>query len=406
MSDRLARFRGYMTSLNATDATTALGNGHYVTTPGDVAADRLAARLQLQPAASMAIVGGIGSGKTTQLLVLRDKLEAAGDVRAIYIDVAELVDLAQVRAGVIVALAGQATGRLIADNAPVIARAKQQFDGWVHGQTVVVTVDPHDYEPDMNDLDDLHDRDARVEPRWIPGRVVPPRRPLLPNVLETVEPLRCLRRALGAQHIVLLLDSIDRFSDFKPLSTVVEQDVRALASAGIGVVMATPLRALFGTWRVVLDHFESFEYLPPIDVDHDGGRKFLTRVLRARVPAEGVADDAVADLASLSGGILRDFLMLARQAAEEAYLSGSDRIEVAHARIAADRFGRKHLFGVTPAQLDILQRLRRLREFVPTGDDDLALLVTRRVIEYQRVRVEYALHPTIEPLLKQLAHAA
>lgn len=107
------------------------------------------------------------------------------------------------------------------------------------------------------------------------------------------------------------------------------------------------------------------------------------------MPQDGFEPTARKALAKSSGGVLRDLLQLARLAAEEAYLSGAQRIEEPHVRAAADIFGRKHIFGVTPTELATLQRLRQRQEFVPTSDDDLALLTTRRVLEYQRARVEY-----------------
>lgn len=390
-----------MASLNATDPASAVAQGLYVPTPGTVAAERLVTRLQLQPSAALAVVGGIGSGKTTQLLVARDKLEKTGDAHAIYVDVAEKHDISRMEPGILAVVAGLAMGQRFcapgaeySDRADVdraLAEIRAQASG-----PMVRQEELEDCDPALEGLVQL------------PARLVPPSHERSWAVTAMESQVAVLLRALRETkpHVVLLVDSLDRLVDREAFVTVVEQDVRALSELGIGVVMAAPLRSLYGVWRATLDHFETFEYLPPVDVENKKGAAFLGQVLQARIPADGLEAVARTVLVESSGGVLRDLLQLARLAVEEAYLSGAQRIEETHVRAASDVFGRKHIFGVTPTELATLQRLRRHQEFVPTSDDDLALLTTRRVLEYQRGRVEYAPHPTLVPLLEQLAHAA
>ena len=129
----------------------------------------------------------------------------------------------------------------------------------------------------------------------------------------------------------------------------------------------------------------------------------MIRILRARADVAILPDDTCLQLAECSGGVLRDLITLAQAAGEEAYLAGADVITPEHVEIAADAFGRKHLLGLGPDELEVLQRVRTKGIFVQTSDKDLALLVTRRVLEYQNGRPRYAVHPTIRPLLEQLA---
>ena len=72
-------------------------------------------------------------------------------------------------------------------------------------------------------------------------------------------------------------------------------------------------------------------------------------------------------------------------------------------KTAIDTFGRKHLQGLRPPELEILQRVRANGSFLHTSEDDLALLMTRRVLEYRGGGpVRYAVHPAIERLLAEL----
>jgi hypothetical protein len=96
--------------------------------------------------------------------------------------------------------------------------------------------------------------------------------------------------------------------------------------------------------------------------------------------------------------------MLAQLACVEAYLNGADRVSSPEVATAVNTFGRKHLQGLRPAELEVLQRVRTTGSFVQTSEDDLALLMTRRVLEYRNQgNPRYAVHPTIEKLLQELA---
>jgi hypothetical protein len=102
--------------------------------------------------------------------------------------------------------------------------------------------------------------------------------------------------------------------------------------------------------------------------------------------------------------VLRDLLTLAQSACVEAYLDGGDQVESTEVAAAIDTFGRKHLQGLRPAELDVLQRVRTKGTFVQASEDDLALLMTRRVLEYrEQGHLRHAVHPTIESLLEGLA---
>jgi hypothetical protein len=59
--------------------------------------------------------------------------------------------------------------------------------------------------------------------------------------------------------------------------------------------------------------------------------------------------------------------------------------------------------GLRVGEIEVLQRVRRHGTFVQTSEEDLALLMTRRVLEYRDSgSPRYAVHPTIEPLLRDL----
>jgi hypothetical protein len=208
----------------------------------------------------------------------------------------------------------------------------------------------------------------------------------------------------SSPHWVLLIDALDRVSDLGRFSTLVQGAIGKLRSLNFGIVLIGPLMALYGIERIILDRFDRVWHLPSVDVqDDEQGRDFLRSVLRARDTENLISETASEKLIRLSGGVLRDLMTLTQISGEEAYVDGADRIEVRHVNIAADAFGRKHLVAVDSEQLAVLQAVRTKGTFVQTSEKHLALLASRRVLEYTNGQPRFAVHPTIETLLAQIA---
>lgn len=405
MMARLERFRGYMARLNPADrALQDVCDGLYVPRPGRSAADEIAARLELDPASSHLVVGGIGSGKTTQLVVARDRLGALPDTHAEYIDVADLHDLTELRPGILTVLAGHALARMLVD-APTDDETRSALDQvrrWAVGGLEWVEVDPFEYQSEPDEPDD----DCRyydiVEHKPL---LVPPQKPIDMSVQHKAAALARLRAAVAARfpHVVLLFDSLDRLTDPSVFAAVVEEDVRAIQKTGIGLALVGPLGSMYGPHRSVTDHFQHFYFQGAVDVRSDpAGRAFLVELLHRRAGADLLPGASAARLAEWSGGVLRDVIALARAAGEEAYMRGAERVEEEHVAAAADAFGRQLVFGLSPSEIEVLRRVADEGSFVQTSDRDLALLVTRRVLEYPTGSPRFAVHPTVLPLLQQL----
>jgi hypothetical protein len=85
-------------------------------------------------------------------------------------------------------------------------------------------------------------------------------------------------------------------------------------------------------------------------------------------------------------------------------MDGGETIGVHEVDSAIDSFGRKHMQGLKPEEIEVLQRVRKDGAFVQTSEDDLALLMTRRVLEYRNNgHPRYVVHPTIKKFLGEIA---
>ncbi|HET7505408.1 MAG TPA: hypothetical protein VFK02_30520 [Kofleriaceae bacterium] len=358
----------------------------YIDRPRSVSA-RIAAQIELAPASSYLLVGGVGSGKTTELLAAERRIAGRTDVTTLYVDISKQHDIGKMAPGVVVAQVGLALadelqrGGISTD---YIQRARDVAFGY-----------SEDWDP----------YNGQSDGEYIPGILTVPDEPP-ESVRRARVPFEGLLKEVRTriQNLVVLLDGLDRMTDLQAFEQLVIHDIKVLTSLGVGVVLVGPLRTMYGLDRVVADRFDDFHYQPWIDVIQDpAGRDFLSAVLTKRA-MEAFDPPGIDALVDASGGVMRDLLSLAQTALVETYMDGGERVGSHEVDDAVAAFGRKHLQGLRPSELKVLQRVRTDGVFVETSEDDLALLMTRRVLEYRvQNQPRYAVHPTIEGLLRRLA---
>lgn len=333
--NRLDLFRQHMARLDATAGPREIiEGGYYVAPPGKSVAEELVARLSLKPSSSHMVLGGVGSGKTTQLMMVCEELNRIADIAAGYIDVSEHCDLK----------------RLDADDLAIMLA--QEFVR--HGNELL-----------GKESDELGDVEQAAEDfdkalAW-QGE--------FGSQTGLWRPVQDLRRTLAQTkpHFLIVFDSLDRLDDMNRFEHVVTSWLPRLAELELGVVLTAPLATLYDTRRVLLDRVDRYYHLPWMDVREDANREFLAQVLRARIPVSLCPDTSCIRLIELSGGVLRDLIALTQSAVEEAYVEGADTVTLEHVQLVADAFGRKHLLGLDPEDLAILQKVRTSGSFVPSS---------------------------------------
>lgn len=397
-SQRRDRFRQFMENLSATGSPPANGlSKFYVPRPGISIGQKIAKRVELQPAFSHLVVGGVGTGKSTQVILAQQLINEGPDARALYVDVSQEHDLAQLQAGVLTVIAGLAITRHLEQEGHTLDRNARQFQRWAKGYTEWYSSDDDpDFEPDFEPPNE------RLTAVTVKPVIVPPEPPLTPKLKSHADALKLLvEMAVGieSKQFVVVFDSLDRLVNMSVFDAVVSEDIRAIRQCGVGVVAVGPLPVVFGSNRVIADRFDYLDQVPAVDFSSRAEADFLRDVIWSRVPREMVDAEALSALIRSSGGVLRDLILLAKAAAEESYVSGADSIGMQQVATAADAFGRRLMLGLDEDDLEILRRVKKRKQFVQTSDREVALLVTRRILEYGAGLPTYAVHPTIAPLL-------
>ncbi len=388
----------------------AIERGFYVARPGRSAVSVISGRLELVPTASFLLIGGIGSGKTTELLMTAKTLNDLDDTRAFYIDVSAIHDIKNMPAGTLTVVAGLELAKHISDfsDDPEAEAARDELVKIARGYSIYVDgVDPNpgdgDSDPDYADMV-FHVPGAIQRPETEARRLSEDVSHRSQLVKKLCAPLRRIKPDIDS-NIVLLFDSLDRKYELEDFKGIIHEDVEALQRIGIGVVLTAPLGMMHGEARIMVQqYFQDRTYLQTaVDIQDDPrALEFLTNIIHARAPHEMIPEDACRALAKASGGVLRDMIALAHSALQEAYAHGGDRVEVKHVERVAKAFGRNLMTGVSEREHRSLSRVLYENRFLDSPFGDSFLLASQRIIVHSTAdgEMKYSVHPTIEEFIE------
>jgi hypothetical protein len=399
MSNRLKLFRERMAAFEgAANPSEAIESGYYVHAPGKLLVDTISGRIALRPSSSHLLLGGIGSGKTTQLLVACKQINEIEDTHAIYVDVSLYTDISKLKSGIITAIIGLELANLMKDSED--ENVTQYTDliyklafGYEESSIMIGIKHP------ISDTSPLNKEVIKVKHEGI----IADKSELYGN-LQLVKTVSELSEATSEKYgnLVFLLDGLDRLYDSKIFIQLISTDVKAISDAGIGLVLVGPLTTIYGDYRdTVNEQLDYFYYQPFFDVENDlNSYSFFEKIIQTRSSGEFIEKSAIKALILSSGGVLRDFINLAQASIEATYLSGENEVHEYHVINAVDNFSRNQLLGISDDELKIIKRTLKTEKFIPRTDEDLRLLVRRLILEYRTPKKRYAVHPAIKFIIE------
>lgn len=413
---RQDRFRAFMRRFNPTAPPGHCIAQDLVVEQSSSEIAKMAVRADLEPGSQQLVVGGIGSGKSTQLLLIMRRLSDQAKTIPLYIDITRETDVARLNPGAVLASVGLHLLKRCerdATAAPKLDSVSGQIRKFALGETKEVWVTDYDYPPYGDDYppsDDDYlpiDEDDREPGHYvaqkIPGKlrpVSPAFPPLNRDLEEIAEPFRELLAAArdDGAIIVVILDGLDRLTSPGRFWDVVYQDFRLLRKLEISVIAAAPLSILFGVARPISEYVDSVYHLPVFDPKVS---RFPMQVLEKRNAAELMDAGTMEAVARGSGGVLRDLISLARSAATESYLAGGETISQLHVAKAVRELGDSYFLGLGKNHLGVLKQLKREGAFRVDDPASLELLFTRRVLEYHEPQPRYEIHPALAQLMDE-----
>jgi hypothetical protein len=220
--------------------------------------------------------------------------------------------------------------------------------------------------------------------------------------------LAALLRERRPNEQVVLADGWDRTLYPDTFRTMVASDLSKFDE--IGLVCVGPPQLMVDAPSLEGQWFDRIEFCGAIDPSIESGVKFLDKVLSHRSGGE-LTSEVRAELIMASGGILRDLLLLARAAVEEAYISGDDRVTSQHTATAASRMGRsllrvvgaemwKHMLAMVPEGFEAPGGPALISLKMSEGPISRQLILNRLVIPLPGGIARYIFHPCIVPFLR------
>lgn len=412
--NRRQRFRAFMRRLNPTGSPKlTIEEGLIYEDPDRSVFRKMAATADLRTGSQQLVVGGVGSGKTTELLLAERRLREEHENVVAYVDVSAETDLSSLTPGALLAalglqlplfLRGKIDASALAESPQEsLKEAYKEIRSIALGKTKRVWVDYPDYldepiEPSLAPPPDDWPGPGYYQSVTTPGKLKRPFPPIREDVGKLAEQLRPFLQLVRSadKELIVLFDGLDRLITADKFWVVVEQDLRSLKDLGISVLAAGPLSVMYGPGRQIKDHFDEVHHLSTVIADPEVS-SFTVEVLRLRGVNELMNDELIAKTCAFSGGVLRDLIMLASNAGENAYLDDADEILPHHLDLAIEQLGKSYMLGLGTQQLTVLRKLLCDGSFSTATPENMQLLVTRRVLEYSRSK--YAVHPSLVPLL-------
>ena len=402
---RRDKFRAFMQGFNPT------APGRDVIKAGLVCEDlhrflfrRLAGRADLEPGSQQLLVGGVGSGKTTELLLGERWLREQGHVLPLFIDISAETDLSSLNAGSLLASFGMHVAWQLYDDFHVwtevnertekLRETYKRVDGYAYGKQVKRRMAP----PENLRAEVI---DSSAPPRnsfitvEVPGKLKPPLPALARDIGDIRQPLEEFLSAAREinQDIVVIFDGLDRLLDPTKFWSVVYQDLRVFRELKVSVLVTAPLSVLFGVGvgQSVSDHFDRVHHLTVVATDVEPA--LLWSVLEKRRGSELLSHQAADLICKFSGGVLRDLISLARDAAEEAYVSDRDSITATDVEKVVHQLGTGYLRGLGPDAIKTLLDVENSKSFPVDQAANVELLLTRRVLENSST--DFRVHPAL-----------
>ncbi len=353
---------------------------------------------ELNRGTQMALVGGIGSGKTTELLLTMDRLRRHDDAVNVFLEASEFTDFSETNPGAMLAAIGLRLFAMIGERFGEPSEQVQLAGGKLRKLALERT---EWIEEPPNYLEGYDNYDNNLVPVHVPGLMKPRFPELKERVREVQDLLETVLKPFNERdsQITVIVDGLDRLIEPTRFREFAEQDLRAIRGMQVTIIVAVPLLLWYDKSRFLQDYFDVVRHIPAAAVNpKESG--FLKAILKRRGADKLMSTASINEICRFSGGVLRDLLELTQSAAQYAYRDAEDRIGKQHVRAAVQQLGNRYLAGIGAARTRIIRRLLRDKRFSLNDDDSKALLVGRQVLEYSKEGRDYfLLHPTLVDVL-------
>lgn len=315
---------------------------HYLAPPDSGLHGWITKTIARDPTSQLLAIGGIGSGKTTELLRAQELIEERKLARAWHVPLDAYFDLGNLGEGRLVTLAGLAMLSVL--------RERETPPADLHEAAVAL----HKMLRSDREVTAPLASKGYAKLHHTPAPPIPAAD--LARSIETLVRRWRDGRAEG-EGIVLLVDALDRRNFFDFL-TATSADLPILREIGVGVVIVGNIE-----WRhdLTIDRSDTFDAVrlhPSFDPAMQRDASFLHDVLMKRAP--DVFSPELADtIVGASGGVLRDLIRIGRETVSEAIDREASSVSADDLALALDNFRDGRLAMLRESEREALRAIER-----------------------------------------------
>jgi energy-coupling factor transporter ATP-binding protein EcfA2 len=397
MKNRLELFREKIAAFDgAADPIHAIEKGYFTEEPHQSSTNALFKRISLRPQSKILLIGGIGSGKTTQLLRLQQLFQQHPDsgIYPHYIDVTEYTKPNDIQAGTLDAIIGLELISLLEKNGLQVDEIRRTYiKEFAYGSAIS--------DRELRQLTLAATNITKNISNILPG-VLSSRPRSADSLNRSVQVLASLVEDFQnkfKQTPYFLFDGLDRVDETENFTRMVSS--ASQQNTGIGFTIVGAASLIYSSFIDSIDGiFNHVEYRSAFDVEQDEeARTFFENVLIVRA-GQGFSQEAeMQDLIRFSGGVLRDLVNLAQESIQEAYLADAETIEPEHVAKAVRSMGRAKMLGLDKERYRTLANLTQHQLETLTSPEEIYLLSSGRILEYRFPDRRFDIHPVLKELL-------
>ena len=224
------------------------------------------------------------------------------------------------------------------------------------------------------------------------------------DLLDSVDMLSHEVQKNTGRRVLMIVEDLDK-TDLQTAKQLFYEHARSLLAPDVSIIYTFPTALRHDNdFMQIQMNFPNTQVLPNLKVEsRDGapdpeGLACVREILTRRVEEGLFSDEGLADLISMSSGIPRELVALARQACLEARTKQKPRVEPDDVARAVRRKRTDYQVLLTETQLDLLERVHAEKR-VENDEEHRALLHNLSALEYRNDEVWHDVHPLVVPLL-------
>lgn len=359
------------------------------------------------------ISGHRGSGKTTELFRLKQRLEQ-DQYFCVYFDVGDALDLADISyIDIFLAMIDATSQSLQKNNINIDNDAMTEVHNWVTQETHVESTVEKQVDgkasagleanigiPSILKLfggltgDIKHSQSQR---HTIRENIEKKASDFIRKINQFLISVRIAIQNKGYKDIVIIVDGLEKIqyrtftlsnSQSDSHTQLFVQHAEQLLSLQSHVVYTTPISLFFIS--NLQNDYENVYILPMVRLNY-AGKSTLKELVQKRVDIETVFFDStlVDILIKRSGGVVRDLMRLIRLSCD----TDETQVSAKEVKYAVSRLTREYDRLLKPSDIPVLERVHRTELVNPDDERTNQLLLNRVILEYENGKRSAKLHP-------------